>query len=70
MEEGLKGCDNNGAGVIRVDTGAQVASIHGLFPPKALAILSVKLAYEYNQAMLGIERNNHGHAVLAEVKTV
>ncbi len=65
--EGLPGGDNSGIGVLRGDTGAQVASIHGLFNPKELAEHVVRLCGLYNDALVGIERENHGHAVLQEV---
>lgn len=66
--EGLPGCDPNGIGILRKDTGQQVAWAHGLFKPRELARLSVKMCKQYNNAFLGVERNNHGHAVLEKVK--
>lgn len=65
--EGLPGCDPNGVGVLDLDTGAQVAAVHGLFNPRVLAEHAVRLAKRYNHALLGIERQNHGHAVLMKV---
>ena len=65
--EGLPGCDPNGAGVLNKKTGKQVAFIHGRFNPRTLADHSVRLALKYNNALLGIERENHGHAVLQQV---
>lgn len=66
--EGRPNCDPNGVGVLRSDTGAQVAAIHGLFDPSTLAEEGVKLCKRYNNALLGIELENHGHAVLLRVK--
>lgn len=65
--EGLPGCDLNGVGVMRRDNGKQVASLHGLFDPRVLAGHAVRLARRYNDALLGIERENHGHAVIQKV---
>jgi hypothetical protein len=66
--EGLPGCDPNGIGILDKETGEQVAWAHGLFKIRELAELSVNLCREYNDAFLGVERNNHGHAVLEKVK--
>lgn len=65
--EGLVGCDPNGLGVMRKDTGAQVAATHGLFNPRVLAEQCVRFSREYNNALVGIERQNHGHAVIQKV---
>jgi hypothetical protein len=65
--EGLPGCDLNGVGILDKVSGEQVASIHGLFNPRVLAGHAVRICTDYNQAMLGIERENHGHAVIQRV---
>jgi len=65
--EGLPGCDPNGLGVMRKDTGAQVFALHGFFSPRALADHVVRVARHYNDALVGVERENHGHAVLQRV---
>jgi len=62
--EGIPGCDPNGVGVARKDTGAQVAAVHGLFKPDVLAGHVARLSKRYNDALSGVERENHGHAVL------
>lgn len=59
--------DLSAVSVIHVLTGEQVACARGYWRPADLAALIVKLAIEYNGAFLGIERNNHGHAVLQKV---
>jgi hypothetical protein len=51
--------------VIEKETGLQCAELHGHFPPQELAALVVVLAHNYNDALVAVERNNHGHAVLA-----
>lgn len=66
--EGIPGCDPNGVGVVRRDNGAQVAAVHGLFNPRTLAEHAIRLSKRYNEALLGIERQNHGHAVLQKVE--
>ena len=63
--EGLPGCDPNGVGILRKDTGEQVAEIHGRFRPDRLGREAVRICKDYNGALLAIERNNHGHAVIA-----
>lgn len=67
--EGIKGCDPNGIGIMRRDTGAQVCDVHGLFDPDDLGDLTVKYAKMYNGALMGVERNNHGHAVLRRIRS-
>jgi hypothetical protein len=41
--------------------------LHGHFPPQELAARVAMLAHKYNDALVAIERNNHGHAVLAHL---
>jgi hypothetical protein len=65
--EGLPGCDPCGIGVLDKETGEQVCSVHGLFNPRVLADHVVRVCTDYNQAMVGIERENHGHAVIQRV---
>jgi len=65
--EGLPGCDRSGIGILDKESGEQVASIHGLFNPRLLADHVVRICTDYNKAMVGIERENHGHAVIQRV---
>ncbi len=51
--------------VIEKGSGVQCAELHGHFPPQTLAARVKVLAHKYNDALVAIERNNHGHAVLA-----
>lgn len=67
--EGVGG-DPSGGLVYRRDTGEHVATIDGQFPPHDAAAVAVELCKEYNGALLAVERNNHGHAVLQAVKTL
>lgn len=66
--EGLQGSDLSGLGILKRENGEQVCSLHGLFSPRELADHCVRLARDYNDALLGVERENHGHAVLEKVK--
>jgi hypothetical protein len=56
------------AQVIERRTGMQCAELHGHFPPRELAGKIVELANRYNQALLVVERNNHGYGVLANLR--
>jgi hypothetical protein len=61
---GVEG-DYSCAEVIDRELGSQCAELHGHFPPREFAMRLVQLGKEYNTALLAVERNNHGHAVLA-----
>lgn len=56
--------DYDAAVVLEWRTGAHVASLHGQWPLDLYARMLGTLARQYNNAMVGVERNNHGHAVL------
>ena len=68
--EGVPGGDFNGCGVMERRTRRQVAVVHGHFRPKVLGRHCVRMSKLYNGALMGIERNNHGHAVLNEVESL
>jgi hypothetical protein len=53
------------AQVIERRTGMQCAELHGHYGPQALALKAAELGKVYNHALLAVERNNHGHGVLA-----
>jgi len=55
------------AQVIDQSSGVQCAELHGHFPPQELAARVAILAHKYNDALVAVERNNHGHAVLAHL---
>jgi hypothetical protein len=57
--------DYSSAEVIDRKLGQQCAELHGHFPPRELAQRLVKLGKEYNTALIAVEKNNHGHGVLA-----
>ena len=63
--EGNPTSDDSGGVVLDVDTGVQVATIQGKIQPTVFAESLHKLSEMYNGAPHSIERNNHGHAVIA-----
>lgn len=64
VAQGLIDGDFDYASVIDDETGEQVAYLHGTYTPGKWGELLVELATHYNNALLVIERNNHGHATL------
>ena len=59
--------DYSCAQVIEVSSGMQIAELHGHFAPQELAARVMVLAQKYNDALVAVERNNHGHAVIAHL---
>jgi len=53
------------AQVIERSSGMQCAELLGHFTPRELAQWVARLGREYCEALIAVERNNHGHAVLA-----
>jgi len=53
--------------VIEQQGGTQCAELHGHFPPSELAARVALLARKYNDALVAVERNNHGYAVLSHL---
>ena len=66
---GVEG-DYSCAEVIDRRLGTQCAELHGHYPPRELAQKLVELGKEYNTALLAVERNNHGHGVLAYLRNL
>jgi hypothetical protein len=62
--EGNPTSDPSAAAVIDVDSGEEVASLVGRFEPATFAAHVSAIAHWYNRAVVLVERNNHGHAVL------
>jgi hypothetical protein len=56
------------AEVIERTMGVQCAELHGHFPPYELARRVADLGQRYEGALVAVERNNHGHAVLAHLE--
>jgi hypothetical protein len=61
--------DYSAAQVLELETGLQCAEFAGHIGGLELAELITKLASEYNNAWLVVERNNHGAGVLALAET-
>ena len=55
------------AQVIERSSGMQCAELRGHYTPNELAARVAILGREYNQALVAVERNNHGYAVLAQL---
>jgi hypothetical protein len=55
--------------IVEVATGLQCAELRERLRPEDLARVSVELAKEYSGALVAVERNNHGAAVLAYIET-
>jgi hypothetical protein len=55
--------------VIDQDTGLQCAELQERLRPSEQAKVAVELAKEYHGALIAVERNNHGAAVLAYIET-
>lgn len=64
VAEGLNTGDFSAAYVLN-QAGEIVASLHGHWEPHSYAVKLDKLGRQYNNALLAVERNNHGHAVLS-----
>src|SRR5439155_14725035 len=56
------------AEVIDRQTAMQCAELHGHYSPRELAMKLIELGRMYNHAVLVVERNNHGHGVLANLR--
>lgn len=64
---GGSGGDYSCGEVIDRITGLQCAELRGHFPPRELATRIARLGREYNDALVAVERNNHGHGVIAHL---
>ena len=62
--------DYSCAQVIERKNGMQCAELHGHFPPYELARRLAALGQRYENALIAVERNNHGHGVLAHLKSL
>jgi hypothetical protein len=56
------------AQVVERGFGLQCAELHGHFPPFELASRIANLGQMYENALIAVERNNHGYGVLAHLK--
>lgn len=65
--EGLDGDGDHdycSADVLDCETWEQVATLHGRWAPHEFGMMLAELGDWYNLALIVVERNNHGHAVL------
>lgn len=69
VAEGVPGGDFSAAYVIERDSCKVVARVHRRCRPEVFAVQLAKLARHYNGAVLGPERNNHGHVVVQVLVT-
>lgn len=60
IAEGLSYGDYSSAHIIAARTGDVVATWHGRIEPDLFGVLLSELGWWYNNALLGIENNNHG----------
>jgi hypothetical protein len=56
------------AQVIERNFGLQCAELHGHFPPYELARRVASLGKKFGDALIAVERNNHGYGVLAHLR--
>lgn len=56
--------DYDAADVYDTETWTQVAQLYGQWDTHEYGLMLADLGFWYNTALLGVERNNHGHAVL------
>jgi hypothetical protein len=66
VAEGLAHGDYSSLDVLN-EAGRQVASWHGHCHPKELAHIAKRIAEFYNNAFIGIERNNHGFTTVTHL---
>lgn len=68
--EGAPTSDPSPAMVFDVETWEEVAVLHGQFEMHIFAGYLVALARDYNNAVIVPERNNHGHAVILQIRNL
>ncbi len=69
VAEGLDDGDYDAAVVLNRATGEEVAELRGQWAPEDYAAKLDKLGVFYHYALLAVERNNHGHAVILALRT-
>jgi hypothetical protein len=68
IDVGNNRLDYSGVAIYDWQTAAHVADLHGQWDLGTFAGMVDTIGREYNNAFLGVERNNHGHAVLLKLK--
>lgn len=66
--EGNPNSDDSVATVLDIATLEEVASLAGKIEPTVFAFYCQQLAEAYNRAHMQVERNNHGHVVIATLE--
>ncbi len=69
VAEGLEHGDYSAAALIDAESWEEVAHLHGHWEPDEYAAKLLDLATIYS-APIGVERNNHGHAVLVTLRSL
>lgn len=69
VAEGLEDGDYSTAVLIDSVSWEEIACLHGHWEPDEFGVLLWALAQPYD-ATIGVERNNHGHAVLLKLRTL
>lgn len=67
-QAGEGGSDYSAAVLLRADSGRQVGHYRGRPRPGEYGVVLAALGRRYNKALLVVERNNHGHAVIEKLK--
>jgi hypothetical protein len=70
VAEGLEHGDYSCGQVLSISTGQQVAMWHGHIPPDEFADELSKLGRFYNQALVGVEANNHGLTTVTALRNL
>ena len=64
VAEGLMHGNYSTASIVKVSNGTEVAHIRGKFPVEVCAAILARVGKEYNNALIGVEINQHGMTVL------
>lgn len=67
VAEGKEKGDYSDASVVCRQTGCEVAALRGHWPVEVYAQKLDELGYRYNNALLAVERNNHGLSVITSL---
>lgn len=70
VAEGLEKGDYSTAEVLNSETLEQVAEMRCHLEPDVFAVELARLGKFYHKALIGVERNNHGIAVLQEIRKI
>ncbi|WP_173636212.1 terminase [Paramixta manurensis] len=70
VAEGLEHGDRSSFDIVKRSNGDQVAHWYGHLDAELYAMLLAHVGRMYNNAFVGPERNNHGHAVLQKLREI